>query len=62
MIIMDNNHVIKKVLRHRLAVYLEDKEAGACNIYNSPVFGLFNASIKFGMFKEVASMIEGDMG
>ena len=59
MITMDNNHRIKMVLRHRLTVYLESREAGERNVHNSPIFDLFNVCLRFGVLNEVVDMIEG---
>ena len=57
MIIMENTHRVKMVLKARLEVYLNDREAGKRNMYSSPMFDLFNTCQKFGVLNEVIGMI-----
>ena len=59
MIVMENTHRVKMVLKTRLGVYLNDREAGKLNTHNSPMFDLFNTCRRFGVLNEVSGMING---
>ena len=56
---LDDNSIIKRVFINRVHAYINSRDRGALNKYNSPTFNMLNTATRFGILSNVCDMVTG---